>query len=362
MTTENTTRPVLFMAGGTGGHIFPALAIAEKMQQQAIPVQWLGSQQGMEGELIPKTGITLHTLAVTGLRGKGLTRLFAAPFRLLAAVWQAIRLLRTIRPRLVIGMGGFASGPGGIAAWILGIPLCIHEQNAVAGLTNSWLAKMATVVMQAFPYTFPPHYKAITTGNPLRSTIHPQPKKETDTVNILIIGGSLGAKILNETVPVALQHVSASISVRHQTGKRHYEAMQAAYHDAAFPVELEAFIDDMGAAYAWADIVICRAGALTVSELAQAGVGSILIPFPHAVDDHQTRNAEFLVENNAAILVPQSQLTVEKLTEIVQELSENQATMLAMSEAALACATPEATAQVTQYCLDVALPANKKEK
>jgi len=362
MTTENTIRPVLFMAGGTGGHIFPALAIAEQMQKQAIPVQWLGSAQGMEGDLIPKAGITLHTLAITGLRGKGIARLLTAPFSLLAAVWQAIGLLRRIRPRLVVGMGGFASGPGGIAAWILGIPLCVHEQNAVAGLTNSWLAKMATVVMQAFPYTFPPHYKAITTGNPLRSTINSHPKKVAETVHILIVGGSLGAQVLNETVPAALKQLSTPISVRHQTGKRHYERMQTAYDDATFPVELDAFIDNMGAAYAWADIVICRAGALTVSELAQAGVGSILIPFPHAVDDHQTRNAEFLVENNAAILVPQSQLTVEKLTKILQTLSADQNEVMAMSKAALNCATPDATTQVTRYCLDAALPANKKEK
>ncbi len=336
------------MAGGTGGHVFPALAVAEALQSQKIDVCWLGTKKGLEAKVIPAANIEIKYINIQGVRGKGILGLLLAPIRITLAIWQSIRVLRAVRPDKVIGFGGFVTGPGGIAAWLLGIPLLIHEQNAVAGLTNRWLAKVATHVMEAFPNTFPA--KAIHTGNPLRTNITNLPdSSDNDTFNILVVGGSLGAKALNEIVPIALQKIPYNIKVLHQTGNLHFSAMQQTYSGTEF--EITAFIDNMGEAYQWADLVICRAGAITVCELSQAGVASILIPYPYAVDDHQTLNAKFLSDKQAAILLPQPELTVDKLIIIITELYKNRSHLQYMTTAAKNCAIPNALQQIVDIVI-----------
>lgn len=357
--TENS-KSVLLMAGGTGGHVFPALAIAEALQEKEIPVYWLGTRRGLEARVIPPTGIPIHYISISGLRGKGILSLLTAPFKILWAIWQAYRVLKTCQPTIVIGMGGFVTGPGGVAAWLSKIPLIIHEQNAIAGLTNQWLARFAQKVLEAFPDTFPEHYHAIYTGNPIRISIrtlaHSHLKKIYVPLRILIIGGSLGAKILNDIVPQALRQVHGNIEVWHQTGELHIETMRQAYHQAPFKSRVDAFIEDMGMAYQWADLVICRAGALTVSELAQMGVPSILIPYPHAVDDHQTFNARFLADKGGAIFLPQTELTVEELAMLINQLIENPTQLQEMSQIAKSCATPLAVQEILEICLEVMEP------
>jgi len=341
---------IVLMAGGTGGHVFPALAVAEALRDCGIAVCWLGTHAGLEARVVPAAGIDIEYIRIHGIRGKGWLSLLMAPFKIILAIWQSVRVLRALRPVAVVGFGGFVSGPGGVAAWLLRIPLFIHEQNAIAGLTNGWLARLASQVMEAFPGTFPSRYRAVHTGNPLRGNImaldRPLSKAIGEPLRVLVVGGSLGAKVLNEVVPVALRQVPGAIEVWHQTGAAHIEAMQQAYDLAQFKVEVVAFIEDMAAAYQRADVVICRAGAITVSELAQAGVASILIPYPHAVDDHQTANARFLSDKGGAILLPQTELTVEKLVTLMTEWCNNPAGLEAMSEAARRCATPLALQKV----------------
>ena len=342
-------KTILLMAGGTGGHVFPALAIAESLKKQGIYVCWLGTQKGLEARVVPNANIDIHYISITGLRGKGLFSLFLAPFKILRAIWQAINILKSVRPNAVVGMGGFVTGPGGIAARILRIPVLIHEQNAIAGLTNRWLARIATQVMTAFPNTFPEKYHPIYTGNPLRADILALGEKRvftSETLHILIFGGSLGAQALNETVPSALLKIGKNIEVWHQVGESHIEIMQNAYETATFPTKIVAFIEDMATAYAWADLVICRSGALTISELAQAGIPSILVPYPHAVDDHQTQNAKFLSEQEGAILLPQTQLTSDKLADLIQQLMSNPQRLQKMADATKHCAKPDAVTQV----------------
>jgi UDP-N-acetylglucosamine--N-acetylmuramyl-(pentapeptide) pyrophosphoryl-undecaprenol N-acetylglucosamine transferase len=347
---------ILLMAGGTGGHVFPALAIAQALQEKDFKICWLGTQQGLEARVVPQAGIEIYYINIKGLRGKGMLRLLTAPFKIMLATWQAWRVLRQIRPVAVVGMGGFVSGPGGVAAGLAGIPLLIHEQNAIAGFTNRWLARLARQVMQAFPHTFPDNYHAIHTGNPLRAAImalREQPKilMQQGIFHILVVGGSLGAQALNEIVPRALQQVHAKIEVIHQTGRNQLATTQQAYATAPFQATVTEFIDEMATAYSWADLVICRAGALTISELAQAGLPSILIPFPHAVDDHQTHNAHFLSDNQAAILLPQPALTVEKLSQLINELANDAPKLAMMSNAAKEAATPQALQQVVAVIL-----------
>lgn len=353
--TSSSRQPILLMAGGTGGHVFPALAIAQALQAQGIQVSWLGTRRGLEARVVPKAGIDIKYINISGLRGKSRLDLLTAPIKLILAIWQTIQILRTLRPAAVVGMGGFVTGPGGVAAWLLRIPLLIHEQNAIAGLTNYWLAYLADQIMEAFPNTFPPDYHAIHTGNPLRADIMALtpsvPRSVHNPLRILIIGGSLGAQVLNETIPTALQQVAEPITVWHQTGETHVAAMQNAYAQAAFPARVVAFIEDMAAAYAWADMVICRAGALTISELAQAGVASILIPYPYAVDDHQTYNAQFLAIQGAAILLPQTQLTVDKLANLITTLYHDSTRLQLMSASAQSCATPLALQQVVNLII-----------
>ena len=356
-TDSSLSKPVLLMAGGTGGHVFPALAIAEGLRARGIVVCWLGTRRGLESRVVPAADIDIKYISISGLRGKSRLSLVMAPFKIILALWQSLRVLRALRPAVVVGMGGFVTGPGGIAAWLLGIPLLIHEQNAIAGLTNRWLARFASQVMEAFPGTFPKRYHALHTGNPLRAHImalgDAAERKVHNPLRVLVIGGSLGAKALNETVPKALAKMTGMIEVWHQTGEAHVETMQSAYLHAPFQAKVEAFIEDMGAAYGWADIVICRAGALTVSELAQAGVASILVPYPYAVDDHQTHNAQFLTQKGAAILLPQTELTVEKLATLMTEFYDNPSRLAAMSEAARRCATPTALQQVVELVVKV---------
>lgn len=348
--TKSTPESILIMAGGTGGHVFPAIAIAEALRTQGITVYWLGTRLGLEARVVPAADIEIKYISINGLRGKGWFSLLAAPFKITLALWQSVRVLRALRPVAVVGMGGFVTGPGGVAAWLLRIPLLIHEQNAIAGLTNRWLARLASTVMEAFPNTFPKKYQAVHTGNPLRANIMallPQtPRIVHKPLRVLIVGGSLGAKALNDTMPIALRQLPDAIEVWHQVGEAHASAMQSAYDGVSFKVRVAAFIEDMAAAYAWADLVICRAGAITVSELAQVGVASILIPYPYAVDDHQTRNAQFLSKNDAAILLPQTALSVETLVHLMKELYNNPDRLQAMSAAARNCATPTALQKV----------------
>jgi UDP-N-acetylglucosamine--N-acetylmuramyl-(pentapeptide) pyrophosphoryl-undecaprenol N-acetylglucosamine transferase len=354
------TARILIMAGGTGGHVFPALAVARDLNARGAKVDWLGTPTGMETTLVGEAGFPMHCVSVAGLRGKGLLGWLLAPIRLTRALWQSLRILRQLRPDAVLGMGGFVSGPGGLAARLLGIPLLVHEQNAIAGLTNRLLARIADTVMEAFPGTFT---KAVHTGNPVRSEITEVPDpalrygERSGPLRVLVIGGSLGAMALNQTVPKALALLEPAIrpEVRHQSGQRNIEATRQRYREADIEAELLPFVDDMAAAYAWADLVICRAGALTVSELAAVGVPALLVPFPYAVDDHQTHNAQFLVQARAGVLLPQESLTPENLAEALRDFcaepAEGRERLCAMATAARRLARPEATRQVADLCL-----------
>jgi UDP-N-acetylglucosamine--N-acetylmuramyl-(pentapeptide) pyrophosphoryl-undecaprenol N-acetylglucosamine transferase len=294
--------PVLIMAGGTGGHVFPALAVARLLRERQCEVTWVGTQRGIEARVVPANGFTIEWLSVAGLRGKGILTLLLAPLRLGIALAQALAILRRRRPAVVLGVGGFVTGPGGVAAWLLHRPLVIHEQNAIAGLTNRLLSRLARVVLEGFPNSFPPRARPQCVGNPVRREITalapPEERlaRRGDAVRLLIFGGSLGAARLNDSVPRALAAFApvARPQVWHQAGERGHAQALETYTRAGVTARVDAFIDDMAAAYAWADLVICRAGALTVSELAAVGLGAILVPFPAAVDDHQTHNARYL--------------------------------------------------------------------
>jgi len=354
-TTKNEKRkePVLLMAGGTGGHVFPALACAAALRAQGIPVHWLGTMRGLESQVVPNSGIKISYISVGGVRGKGILTKLLAPFKILLAIYQAGWVLARVQPRVVLGMGGFASGPGGIAAWLLGVPLVIHEQNAVAGLTNKILARFAKRTLEAFPGAFDKKYQALHTGNPLRYDIlalNPQsPRPTHKPFRLLVIGGSLGAQALNIVVPQAVQQMKNTVQIWHQTGRNNTVSQREGYDD-----RVEPFIEHMAAAYVWTDLIVCRAGAMTVSELAQVGVPSILIPYPHAVDDHQTQNAKFLVDAGAAVWLPQNELTANKLAKMLDELVDNPKRLQAMSDAARSCAKPDAVLDVVNQCLELA--------
>ncbi len=353
-------RPVLIMAGGTGGHVMPALVVAERFRDLGIPVIWMGTQSGFESILVPKAGIKMELIRVEGLRGASFSRLLEVPLMLGRTLWKTCKILRRLNPRVVLGMGGFTSGPGGIAAYLLGVPLVIHEQNAIVGLTNSWLARIASRVLEAFPYTFPSARHALVVGNPVREHIGllPPPAERfaerTGRGHLLVIGGSQGAIALNKMVPraIALLSEDERPEVWHQSGHKFYETAEVAYRDACVEVRLTAFIDDMCEAYSWADLVLCRAGALTVTELSAAGVGSILIPFPFAVDDHQTANARFLENSGAAIVCQQHNLTIESLAELLCQLLSDRKLLLYMAEAARRMAKLGAADQVVMVCLE----------
>lgn len=354
--------PVLLMAGGTGGHVYPALAVALSLKEQACDVVWLGTRLGIEAKVVPAAGIPIEWVNVQGLRGKGVLALIAAPLRLLRATLQSLSVMRRHRPAAVLGMGGFVSGPGGLAAWLSRRPLVIHEQNAISGLTNRLLARLARVVLQAFPGSFSPRVGAETVGNPVRREIAELRDPATRFANrrgplrLLVLGGSQGALALNRAVPAALARIPADRRplVRHQAGARTLDEARAAYDRAGLDVTLAPFIEDMAEAYGWADLVVCRAGALTVAELAAAGVAAIFVPFPAAVDDHQTANAEPLVEAGAAEILQERELDAETLADRLQAWLASRETLLARALRARTQARPEALARITGVCLDLA--------
>lgn len=348
------------MAGGTGGHVFPALAVAEALRAAGAEVFWVGTHQGLEARLIPARGIEMEWIDFAGVRGKGLGRVLRAPWQLGRAVMQAVGIMRRRRPAALLGMGGFVSAPGGVAARLLGIPLLIQEQNRIPGLTNQMLARLANQVFEGFPGSFPASRNAVCSGNPVRRAIlelappAERWRERSGPLRLLVLGGSLGAQALNASVAPALARLpeQARPLVRHQAGERTLEEARAAYRGAGVEAEISAFIEEMAEAYAWADLVICRAGALTLAELTAAGVASVLVPYPHAVDDHQRANATYLVEGGAAQMVIQSELSVERLTELLETLLSDRAALLEMAERARALARPAATETIAAACLE----------
>ena len=354
-------KTILIMAGGTGGHVYPALAVADNLKEKGFKLCWLGTRKGIEANVVPEHGYPLLEINISGLRGKGLIRFLLAPIMLVFALLQAIMIMIKIRPVVVLGMGGFASGPGGIAAWLMRIPLLIHEQNAIAGLTNRLLAPFSVSVMAAFPGAFKESNKLTITGNPVRNDIvnliEPEQRFNQNTsqiLNVLILGGSLGAQRLNEVIPVTLKSLSDDfeLEIKHQCGQRHLIYTENTYKELKLNADIFAFSDDMASVYAWADIVICRAGALTIAELAASGVGSILIPFPYAVDDHQTSNGEYLVKDGAAILIQEAQLSVDKLKSVLSGLMQAPEQLKQMAIKARALAKPDATEHVANLCVE----------
>lgn len=354
--------PVLIMAGGTGGHIFPGLAVAAALRARAVPVLWLGAVGGMENRIVPEHHIELRRVAVSGLRGKGLGRRLAAPWMLVCALFEAWRVLREVRPRSVLSLGGYVAGPGGVAAWLQRRPLLVHEQNRIAGFTNRVLAKCARRVMSGFADAFPVNLHPEWTGNPVRADIATLPAPAARFADrggaprVLVLGGSLGARTLNLGLPNALSLIPADRrpEVRHQCGAVHVEATRVAYARADVEAKVEPFITDMTAAYAWADLVICRAGALTLAELAAAGLGAILMPYPHAVDDHQTKNAEGFVAAGAAELVQDRDFDASRFAGMLERLLRDPDKRLAMANAARTLAKPDAAEAIAQRCLEVA--------
>ena len=362
---------IVMMAGGTGGHIFPALATAKELQARGFQIHWLGTPDSMEAELVPRHGFDISFLPVTGLRGKGMSFMVKAPWRISISLLRAIRALRSHKPVCVIGMGGYVTGPGGLAARLLGVPLVIHEQNAVAGLTNKVLARIASRVLEAFPDTFANAginpAKVFHTGNPVRTDIQEAVRplvagKGSRPVRMLVVGGSRGAQVFNDIVPETLaelgRHYGDSlddrIDVWHQSGKGKLEDTRLKYQACQASGRVETFIDDMAEAYDWADIILCRSGALTVSELAIAGRPSILVPYPYAVDDHQTANGQYLVKQGAALMVQQKELSKGSLARMLQDLIEDYPRLESMANAACIVGRPESTSQVADLCMEVA--------
>ena len=349
---------IMICAGGTGGHVFPALAVAKVLMRRGHEVVWMGTPDSFEARVVPPQGIRMELVRVRGLRGKGVLKLLGAPLLITRAVLDALSVLRRQRPLLVLGMGGFAAGPGGLAAWLLRCPLMIHEQNAAPGLTNRVLARIATRVLEAFPNTFP---DAMTVGNPVRAGFAelPPPAQRlaahAGPAHLLVLGGSQGARALNEMLPAALALIPEAQRplVRHQAG-RTLEVAQAAYSRHGVEAEVPAFIEDMPAAYAWADLVVCRSGASTVAELAAAGSAALLVPFPHAVDDHQTRNGQYLVDAGAALMIAEAELDPAKLAARLSELFARREQLAMMATAARSAAWPAADERIADLCLQVA--------
>ncbi len=352
------SKTLLVMAGGTGGHVYPAMAVADHLMAQGWNIVWLCTQAGMENRLIEGKGYSKATITMQGVRGKGLLGWVLLPVKLVKAFSQSVKALKQYQPNVVLGMGGFAAFPGGLMAKVLGKPLVIHEQNSVAGLTNKVLAKFATRVLAAFPAAF--GQRAALVGNPVRADIATLVAPEQrfagreGALRLLVVGGSLGAQGLNEVIPKALALLATDKrpQVVHQAGVKHIDALKMNYEKAGVMVDARAFIDDMAGMYAWADFVICRSGALTVAEVSAVGLASLLVPFPFAVDDHQTSNAAYLAEAGAAIVIQQKELSVEKLAKILGELSREQC--LQMAKRARALGKPEATADVAAICMEVA--------
>ncbi len=364
----NNAKTLLIMAGGTGGHVMPALAVAEALRDEGWRVVWLGTKAGMEAKLAVEKGFEMAWVRVAGVRGKGLLTKLLLPANLLAAFWQAARVIFRIRPNVVLGLGGYVAFPGGMMASLLGKPLVIHEQNAIAGLTNRMLACLADRVLLGWPTAFtnakdqPLPCRKVTSewvGNPVRPEIAGLPAPATryaersGPLHLLVVGGSLGAQALNEIIPQALARLEPAQrpQVRHQSGARHLATLQANYAAAQVDAECTAFITDMAAAYAWSDVVICRAGALTVAEVAAAGSAALFVPFPFAVDDHQSANAAFLADADAGWLIQQRDLSVASLAQWLANLDRDE--LLARAERARSRAKPQATARVAAICKEL---------
>lgn len=361
-----TMRTILIMAGGTGGHVFPGLAVADYLKQVGWHVVWLGTEAGMETKLVPQRGYQTEVISFSGLRGKRLTTWLTLPLRLLKAFFQSVRIIQRVKPDVVLGMGGYPAFPGGMMASLLNKPLIIHEQNSVAGLTNKILAQVADKIFLGFPDVgLAKKARAMCSGNPVRAEIEqieaPQRRfsGRQGKLNLLVVGGSLGAQALNTTVPQALKLLPQHLRpiVIHQTGATHLETVRKTYAEMALEGEIVAFIDDMAKRYAACDLVLCRSGALTVAELSAAGVASILVPYPHAVDDHQTGNARFLASHGAAVLLPQQELTAEKLASLLADLTRER--LLGMAVAARNQAKPEATRIVAEACIELSGASNE---
>lgn len=348
------SKRLMVMAGGTGGHVFPGLAVAHNLMAQGWQVRWLGTSDRMEADLVPRHGIEIDFIRISGLRGKGLKAQLMAPVRIFNAWRQARAIMKAWKPDVVLGMGGYVSGPGGLAAWSLGIPVVLHEQNGIAGLTNKWLAKVATKVMQAFPGAFP---KAEVVGNPVRTDVLALPAPEVrfagrqGPLHLLVVGGSQGARVLNQIVPLAAERLGDRVQIWHQTGKGGLESVQQAYGESASRHKIAEFIDDMAEAYSWADVVVCRSGALTVSEIAAAGLPALFVPFQHK-DRQQYWNALPLEKANAAVILEQPQFTAESVAELLSEWDRE--TLLAMAMRARAASIPDATDRVAREVAAVA--------
>ena len=350
------SKTILIMAGGTGGHIFPALAVGHQLRAAGWRVVWLGNPEGMEARLVPQHGFEMVWVKFSALRGKGILRKLLLPLNLLRGFWQGLKAIRQVKPDVVLGMGGYITFPGGMMAALTGVPLVLHEQNSVAGLANRVLAGVADRIATGFPEVF---RKGAWLGNPVRPEIAaiaaPAERMagRNDALRVLVIGGSLGAAALNEIIPQGMSRLTAEElpQIVHQAGEKHLDALKANYAAAGVPAHCVAFIDDMAGAYEWADLVICRAGALTIAELAAAGVASILVPYPHAVDDHQTGNAKFLVNVGGAFLLPQGDLTPEAIA-LIRNYGRGQ--LQEMAEKARSLAKPDATADVAALCGEIA--------
>jgi UDP-N-acetylglucosamine--N-acetylmuramyl-(pentapeptide) pyrophosphoryl-undecaprenol N-acetylglucosamine transferase len=355
---------VLIMAGGTGGHIFPGLAVADNLRHRGVNVRWLGARGGMECQKVPQAGIALDVVDISGLRGKGAGRWMLMPWKLFRAVFQAFMLLGNHRPACAVSFGGYAAGPGGLAARLRGIPLLVLEQNRIPGMTNRVLAKLARKILQAFPGTWEAQLQPETCGNPVRKPVVDlavpalRMAQRRGPVRVLVTGGSQGARALNRLAPEALSLLPTGLSfeVRHQAGKGWKEDTAEAYDTADVDADVTEFIDDMAGAYGWADVVVSRSGALTVSELAAAGVAAVLVPFPHAVDDHQTRNAEFLVEAGAAILKPEAGMDARSLADTLDSLMGSREKLVSMAEKARSVSVPDSADRVARLCMEY-LPA-----
>ncbi|WP_292757353.1 undecaprenyldiphospho-muramoylpentapeptide beta-N-acetylglucosaminyltransferase [Methylophaga sp. UBA2689] len=352
---------VLIMAGGTGGHVFPALAVAEELRSRSVDVEWIGTERGIESRLVPAASFKLNLIPIKGLRGNGIFGWLVAPFRILRAVLESRKVIKRFQPDVVIGLGGFASGPGGLAAWLTGKPLLIHEQNAIAGMTNRLLAKIAKQVLQGFENSFVSSNKTRWVGNPVRKEIEQLPEPQIryqarvqKPLKLLVLGGSLGAKSLNQVVPqmLALIGKEHTVNVIHQCGEKHLADCQLAYEQAGVSGKVTQFIDDMAKAYSEADLIICRAGALTVAEVAATGIAAILVPYPYAVDDHQTHNAQALKDAGAALLIADSALNAEDLAAVIRPLLENRKQLEQMAIQARTLANPGTAIQIADICLE----------
>ena len=352
--------PVAILAGGTGGHIFPGLAVAQALRERGVPVLWIGARDRMETRLVPAQGYPIETIDIAALRGKGALALIGAPLRLLRAVWQARAILRRAKPRAVISFGGFAAGPGGLAAWLSGLPLLVHEQNSRPGVTNRVLSRLARRVLEGFPGSFPMKVAVQTVGNPVRPDIAALPPPDArlagrdGAVRVLVLGGSQGARALNRAVPQALAEQHVALDVLHQCGEAQVQAATDAYAQAGVAARIAPFIEDMAKVYGWADVVVCRAGALTLAEVCAAGIASVLVPLPSAADDHQTFNAEHLVSHGAAVRVAEGEGFERRLAEAVAELTSDPALRLSRALAARALARPDAARVVAEAVLEEA--------